>query len=155
MSELNIKFRGKSIKTNKWVYGYYVCSGDGGYESKEKIHWIFSGIAGYGLSEGLILECNEVYPDSVSLYSGYKDKNGIEIYSDSVMESTQQLYTHFGNMPTGKFFKHTIGISYENGYWVRTELTDERWNENWNNEGEQGKIYWNILLKYYTVIEED
>ena len=97
MSELNIKFRGKSIDTNKWVYGYYGVSEefmDNGYtecyyrEGIQQLHHI--------IEKGLEAKVHIVYPDSIALYSGYKDKNGVEVYSDSIMESTH-VYRFWGN----------------------------------------------------------
>ena len=147
---LDIKFRGKRVDNNEWVYGGYykgVMS-----ETNNPFSLDNARIKRIIIQEGTYYH---VHPDSIALHSGYKDKNGIEIYSDSIMESTQQTFTDFGETPTGEFFKSTIEISYKNGYWIKTELANERWTEDRSNKGKQDKIDWEILLKYYTVIKEE
>ena len=57
-----IKFRGKRVDNGEWVEGYYY------YDKFLKIHWI-----------GFDNEWCEVIPETVSQFTGLKDKNGKEI----------------------------------------------------------------------------
>lgn len=69
-----VEFRGKSIKTGEWVYGYYftklLCDGE------PRHHYIkFDG------NDGI-----EVRPDSVGEFTGFYDKNGRQIFEGDIIE---------------------------------------------------------------------
>lgn len=68
-----IKFRGYSIKENKWKYGYL-----SKYNNK------------HGISDDMGIG-DFVYKESIGEYTGYKDINDIEICEGDIVETTRAL----------------------------------------------------------------
>ncbi len=84
MQAEEIRFKGKRVDTQEWVYGFLIKTEDGKHyifnywripeESTPSHHFI------------------EVIPESVGQYLGYIDDNGIKIYSGDIVRYTQHYF---------------------------------------------------------------
>ncbi len=70
---MEIKFRGKRIDNGEWVYGYYVEGVNPQLTRNFHIIW------------DLYNEKHEVHPDSVGMWTGLKDKKGVDIFEKDII----------------------------------------------------------------------
>lgn len=91
------KYRGKSIKTDEWLYGY-LAEVKGTYSfltTCEKV--IFDNLQSFNTDNfWYVVEDRKVHEETISRYSGLKDKNGKEIYPGDRLHIIEYANKGFG-----------------------------------------------------------
>ena len=109
MLDREIKFRGKAEYYNDWLYGNLV-------QTREKGAYIFPLDAPDSVDRYSVLE------NTVSQYTGVKDKNGNEVYEGDILLTFTRVYTH-KDIEKGIVYK--IVWSHRSSAWILKNSTGE------------------------------
>lgn len=122
-----IKFRGKSIEDNKWVFGhYYVEYGSMPYPIKTPksppqaadTHWIvFPSFADWGMPRQM--QRVQVDAETIGQFIGFRGKDDREIYEGNIVEYEGNLYEV--GYEDGQFFLVDYNWEYAGGGFVEIE----------------------------------
>lgn len=120
-----IKFRGKSVLNDEWIYGDLVHRTN----SPKTISPVQ--INGIGIKE-----------ETVGQFTGILDKNGKEIYEGDIVERIVKNWRNFGFIGEVIFDNGKFGIKHKNR--IREVVDDFSYSEEWND----GHAHGFILCKY-------
>ncbi|MDE6550580.1 MAG: YopX family protein [Clostridia bacterium] len=130
---MNVKFRGKSVVDEAWLYGDLVHSADGSR-------------TGILVSDKSTYEECEVYPGTVCVSTGIQDINGSDIYSDDIISIC--LYCGKVKTAEGVFTdlrKRGIGIVFYDSELARWRVRQKNIVVNLVNKKEAKSIRFKVL----------
>ncbi len=137
-----IKFRGKTVNGNKWVYGdlLHIAGGYIIYHGSQKDCEITTGK--HVSVELLHDEISVVVPETIGQFTGLFDKNGKGIYEGDIVEQIVTNGYDYGFIGEVGFDNGVFGIKHKTykGYIVSRFVYSSHWND--------GHAHGTILYEY-------
>lgn len=137
MQEIEIKFRGKTVDTGRWVYGYLVKDWEGNTYIISKFGPDITGCSECGVNKAVI---HKVIPETVGQFTGIRDRNGVEVYVGDKIKALNGINEIIGIVRFGEYEQNASGGAYGTapcvGFYVeRLKAIPNEW------EAEEGLLY--------------
>lgn len=114
-----IKFKAKRKDNNEWTYGYLekqAVKGEEYYITSPCNEWINN--------------CHIVIPETISQYTGLKDKNGVEIYENDIISATEHLTNGYIGIGEVDLYYEVNYIDRLSKYALNPRIINGKYNSN-------------------------
>lgn len=140
--EREIKFRGKSKKTRKWLYGYL---GESKFRILDYVYTdkvIFDNVLSFNTdNSAYVIKDLSVEEETICQFTGLKDKNGTDIYEGDILMCIGQREDNKGR----KYFRKVLFIDGTFGM----RVPEYKCVSSLFNHVVDGKLNWEVVGNIY------